>query len=303
MTALDVVHCSGAPRDLGLDQGRAFAGRIAEEAAEIRSDGAVLRWAFEQRSDGPAARVRRDTLRYFPHMGERAMGMAAGSGVGDRALAGLLARAFHASADAAASVLLGGEPFLVRTLRPGKSLFLRHSAPDTDFHSVEIALPWRVPSLAGVNERGLAVASVAVEAASGEGHAAPAVLLTQDVLQRFDLVEKALEWLESRPAGGAADFVLADATGAVAGLEVRPSARPRREPTAGTVVVGEGQGRETLEAAIRSATDLASLVAAVPGPAVVLDPRSGRLAYAGADGMGDWHQPTSGVEAETLVGG
>lgn len=295
MNAPEVVSCAGAPRDLGLDQGRAFAARIAQEAAQLRPDGRASRWAFERRSDGRAAAVRRDTLRYFPHMAERAMGLAAGSRVGERALAGLLGRAFHASADVVAVLSgerTGGAACIVRSLRPGKEVFVRHSAPDSDYHSVEAALPWRVPALAGVNQHGLAVASVAAPADPAGGHLAPAVLLTQDALQRFDGVEKALEWLERRPAGGAADFVLADATGAVAAFEIRPKARRRIPLESGARVLGGGPDRAVWDAAVESAggRDASALCAAAAGTCIVLDPARARMATADAQGPGSWHR-------------
>ena len=66
--------------------------------------------------------------------------------------------------------------------------------------------------------------------AIGGDCAAPAALLAQDCLQRFDRVEKALEWLERRPAGGRARFALADATGAAALFEIDGAERKRAEP-------------------------------------------------------------------------
>ena len=87
---LSEVHCKGAPRDLGLDQGRALSDRIQAEAARIRPGGSgwLARARFEWAPSARVAAVHRDTLRYFPHMAERAMGLASGSGAGERALAG-----------------------------------------------------------------------------------------------------------------------------------------------------------------------------------------------------------------------
>jgi hypothetical protein len=45
-------------------------------------------------------------------------------------------------------------------------------------------------------------------------------LLVQDCIQRFDALEPALEWCCSRPAGGAASIVLADAEGRIASVRV-----------------------------------------------------------------------------------
>ncbi len=293
MSELQGVHCTGAPRDLGLDQGRAFADRIQREAARLRADGALARWFFEHARSGRAVAVRRDTLRYFPHLGERSMGMARGSGVGEIALAGLLGRSFDG--DAGGILALAAEdpsvgPLIVRTLAAReRDLIVRYSAPDTDHASVDLALPWRVAALGGVNEHGLAVASVPLKGDVRNGHAAPAILMTQDCLQRFDLVEKAVDWLLGRPAGGASSFVLADATGALSAVDVTPSERTVRMAESGVLVAGAPAIRARLSAAVRPGEklDAASLATVIEGPAAVLDPVR--------CGIGYWDDP--GAEA------
>ena len=287
------MHCTGAPRDLGLDQGLAFADRIQREAARLRADGALARWFFEHARSGRAVAVRRDTLRYFPHLGERSMGLARGSGVGEIALAGLLGRSF--GGDAGGILALGGEtsgaaPLIVRTLAAReRDVIVRHSAPDTDHASVDFALPWRVAALGGVNEHGLAVASVPLRSDSRNGHAAPAILMTQDCLQRFDLVEKAVDWLLGRPAGGAASFVIADASGALSAVDVTPSERTVRTAESGVLVAGAPAIRAHLSAAIHPGDklDAAGLADVIEGPAAVLDPAR--------CGIGYWDEP--GAEA------
>ena len=290
MSELEGVHCAGAPRDLGLDQGRAFADRIRREAGRLRPDGAFARWFFERAQRGRAVVVRRDTLRYFPHMGERTMGLARGSGVGEVALAGLLGRAFDGDEGgvfALAGRTTGETPLIVRaTTSRERSLIVRNSAQDSDFASVDLALPWRVSALAGVNEHGLAVTSVSLGGRYERGHAAPAVLMTQDCLQRFDLVEKAVDWLLGRPAGGSGSFVLADATGVLRAVDVTPEARTVREPEAGVLTAGAPGFRERLAAALagnepRDAESAAGLVA---GPRVVLDPSRRGFGYAESEG-------------------
>jgi hypothetical protein len=102
---------------------------------------------------------------------------------------------------------------------------VRESAPDSDYRSLELVALTHVAPFVGVNEHGLAVGAVLL--ATGSEFAAPASLLAQDCLQRFDGVEKALEWLERRPAGGRARFALADATGAAAIFEIDGADRKR----------------------------------------------------------------------------
>ena len=296
MSKAEAVHCKGAPRDLGLDQGRAFAARIQAEAEAVRSAGPLSRLLFE-RSSSRAAQIRRDTLRYFPHMAERAMGLARGGGVGEVALAALLGRAFEPGEGAILALgpsLAGDAAVIVRILEGAeREATLRHSAPDTDFSSVELALPWRVPALCGVNEHGLAVASVATGGATPGGHAAPAVLLTQDVLQRFDTVEKAVEWLERRPAGGSASFVLADRSGALAAVDIAGDDRSVRGPANGVLTAGTAADRERLAGLVPSSgrARLDSLANLGLGPIAVLDPSRAVLGD-GRDGGGlDWTAP------------
>ena len=78
---------------------------------------------------------------------------------------------------------------------------VRRSLPEIGFASVELTLPWLAPAVAGVNEKGLAVAIVP-EAAERAALAfsPPALLLVQDCLQRFADLESALEWCARRPA-------------------------------------------------------------------------------------------------------
>ena len=296
MSKPEVVHCKGAPRDLGLDQGRAFAGRIRTEAVAVRPDGFFSSRLFEL-SSSRAARIRRDTLRYFPHMAERAMGLARGSGVGEVALSALLGRAFEAGEGGILGLgpsLTGGAPLIVRVLAVGeREAALRHSAPDTDFASVELVLPWRVPALCGVNEHGLAVASVATGGAARGRHAAPAVLLTQDVLQRFDAVEKAVEWLERRPAGGTASFVIADRSGALAAVDVAGDERTARGPANGVLTAGATADRERLAALVPSTgfRDRRLLSGLGLGPIAVLDTVRPALGTAAESGALDWVAP------------
>ena len=306
MSELAGVHCAGAPRDLGLDQGRTFAEQIRRQAARLRAEGAFARWFFERSRSGRAAAVRRDTLRYFPHMGERAMGVARGAGVGEVALAGLLGRSFDGGEGgilALAGDASGRLPRITRTLASGEQdVIVRHSAPDTDFASVDLALPWRVSALAGVNEHGLAVASVSL-GVRPHGHSAPAALMTQDCLQRFDLVEKAVDWLLGRPAGGAVSFVLADATGVLRAVDVSEEARTVREPEAGVLTAGDPRSTEHQSAALAAAAasqeprDAEAAARLTTGPRVVLDP--GRRGFGYAESGGEalaWYE--SGKSAE-----
>jgi len=260
MSGFARVACRGAPRDLGLDQGRACASEIAR-LESARRVGALARIAAVLRPSAALRAIERDTYRFFPHVAERTAGLARGARIAPLALAEISARPERAPADALRIVRTAGGPCVARALPAGALAVLRESAPDTDYRSLELVAPAQVAPFIGVNEHGLAVGAVLLGASAG-GCAAPAALLAQDCLQRFDRVEKALEWLERRPAGGRALFALADA----------------QESAAAFVVDGEQRERVQASHAPLSAStaDRCSVVAA--------HPRARLLAWTFADG-------------------
>ena len=199
-------------------------GNVAENAG-----GVFARLFAAVRPPAAQRALLRDTYRYFPHMAERTAGLARGAKVAPVALAALSARAELAAPDVLRIVTGARGACVARALPPDALVVLRASAPDTDYRSLELVALERIAPFVGVNEHGLAVGAVLL-GSGGEECAAPAVLLAQDCLQRFDRVEKALEWLERRPAGGRAAFALADATGAAATFEIDAGARKRGDP-------------------------------------------------------------------------
>jgi hypothetical protein len=128
----------------------------------------------------------------------------------------------------------------------------RRSAPEGDYRSVELVLPWLVAPVAGLNERGLAAAGTSIPPGRRalSPCAAPALFLVQDVLQRFDSVQKAVEWCQRRPAGGSASILLADAAGDVACVIVDGRRRTVRRGADGLLV---GVGRQLRCAAVSKA--------------------------------------------------
>jgi hypothetical protein len=137
-------------------------------------------------------------------------------------------------------------------------LFLRRSQPENGYRSLEVAIPWRVPALAGVNEHGLAVAASGVScAASLSTCAAPPALLVQDCLQRFDGTDKAVEWCESRPAWGSASILLADADGILARVDLQGELRRVHRGSDGTALcAGEPARVASVEEACRASQHL-----------------------------------------------
>lgn len=298
------VHCRGAPRDLGLDQGEALGAHVREALRQAGGSGlARLReWLPGSRS----ARAWRDLQAYFPHHAERTLGLSLGARVPTRALVARLADLLSGDGGLAAGVGLGRaeHALLARSFGPGldaDELVVRHSAPDNDYRTVELAPVWSAASAIGVNEHGLAATATALPAADPllRGCAAPAALLVQDVLQRFDTVEKAVEWALRRPAGGCASLLLADASGRVAGVAIE--GRKRRvtgEGEAFLVGLGPQAAVASLEKALAEARalDAASLVqllgeaSAQPRLVAVADPPGRRLGVARGDAAIEWSE-------------
>ena len=216
------MRCAGAPRDLGLDQGQAAREAIRSALRERFRGRAAWQALRELLPGSRSARAWRDLESYFPHHAERMLGLSLGARVPTRALVSELAQLLAGDAGLAAAVSGERAPgtLVARSFAPrgGTDLVLRHSAPDNDYRTLELASAWSVAATIGVNEHGLAASATALPAPDAllAGCAAPAALLVQDVLQRFDAVDKAVEWALRRPAGGHATLLLADAAGRTA---------------------------------------------------------------------------------------
>jgi hypothetical protein len=283
VSGLARILCAGAPRDLGLDQGR-----VARAAIRGAAPTALAR------------RVARDLERFFPHHAERLQGLALGAGVAELGLFAPLADLLAGEGGLAVAAHGASGPLLARSLPTAPAaLVLRESAPDNDYRSLELAPAASVTAFIGVNEHGLAATATALPApdSSLDGCAAPAQLLVQDVLQRFDSAEKAADWALRRPAGGHASLLLADAGGNVRAVEVE--GRTRRPLGAGEpalVGVGHAPARAGLEKALAEsravdAESLARLLADAAQSTVVAvaDPSGRRLGLARAGAPLAWH--------------
>lgn len=191
---------------MGLAQGAALAAAIRAEVARRglstrRTHLPSLRPLVSGRLRGRGAG--RELFRHFAHQAERLEG---------------LAQAAQLPLDSLLALQLEEED------RPGPvaGWFVRESRPVVGFPSLEIALPDRVPALAGVNAAGLAV--VAHARASGDARLcpgrdarhAPPLLLVQDCLARFEDLSGALDWCRKRPVEGNLVLALGDASGETA---------------------------------------------------------------------------------------
>ena len=242
------VRCAGAPRDLGLDQGRACRDEIRADARArgwVAGAGLLDRLRALRRDDSPArAAFARDLTRHFPHLAERTLGLAAGAGVARAALYDALLRELDAQADGALHCEGGiaGSALEVRIASPSPltGFVVRACTPDGGYPNLSFARPAHVGGLAGVNERGLAGVAVPLAApAPGERCAAPGVLLLDQCIERLDSVEKALDWCEHRPGGGRALLSFRDAAGGSAAIEIDGEKRQRRAaiPASGSGLV------------------------------------------------------------------
>jgi hypothetical protein len=281
-----VVSCSGAPRDLGIDQGRVTRAAVRAAASDLPLGARI---GFQS---ARARQCARDAVHHFPHMSERLAGLARGAGVPRSTLGALLARELDGGAGTAAVLLserTGAGPLLARTLPAPGAWIVRRSAPEHDWTSIEVAQPWLVPAFAGVNRAGLAVAAIVASPAPGSciANSAPALLLAQDCLQRWDSVQKAIEWCERRPCGGTASLLLVDGEGDAVEIQVRGAERALRRASGGVLVCAADAARaEDLAKGLageRSALAPTALAEAVGRGAAcaVLDPVARTLAIGG----------------------
>jgi hypothetical protein len=276
-------------------------------------------------SDPHGARVARDLSRHFPHQAEWLAGMALGAGVplawlarelcadalspshdtlavaaaaseSDSKAEGRAARRGRAESDsdaegraarrgrAESSSDAGG--LLARTATAGA--VLRRSRPEGGLRSVDLVLPWLSAALAGVNEAGLALAAVPGPFEEG-ACVAPATLLVQDCLHRFEGLEAVLDWCLGRPAGGRATLLLADASGEVAGVEFAGGGRRVLRPVAGLLLAASGEAGESQlaqllrEAAPLGAAELAGALAAGAAASTRLARTAGIVGVVGID--------------------
>lgn len=249
------VVCEGAPRDLGLDQGRGCREAVR---AEVRAAGWPLGWGWlaalraARSAPRPSRALARDLARHFPHLDERLSGLAAGAGLPREALLVLLEEQLEDAPVHGVGLARGahGAPLVVvqHATPPSTGLVLRTASPDGGYRNLVLTRPGLVAALAGVNECGLAGAvelldAPALQRAGGAGCAAASALLLDQCLERLDTVEKALEWCERRPGGGHARIVFADAEGAVGALELEDDARRRCAPR---TVAADEAGRAVL---------------------------------------------------------
>lgn len=283
------VECEGAPRDLGGAQGRACRDALR---AHCRSGGLWTQLVAGLSPGGVVgSRALRDVRRHFPHQAEQLEGIARGAGLPlgriGRAMLSALAGPSHG---ASLALTRSGAPLVARPILPGA--LLRRTRPEGRFRTLELTLAPLTTALLGVNEMGLALACDSGPLQTGgEACAAPAALLARDCLERFAAVEAALEWCVRRPAAQRAAILVADASGAVAGVEIAGGARRVLRPENGVLLPkGVGRSGAGLSALGHSSLDAPAVsdgLAAAFGPDVppfaLADPVGRRIRVPGVD--------------------
>ena len=248
---MDLIRCEGSPRALGLDQGRACASAIRVWLAARGLPARPRVFPGLRRLAGGAtlgAGAGREVVRHYPHLVERMSGVARAARVPLASLMeDVVASAYGGgehplTAPAAAFAARGprGAVAVARAFDSKLPWILRASRPEIGFSSVEVTLPWLAGGVAGVNEAGIAAVAAAPPAASIERAVcgAPAWLLVQECLQRFDSLERSLEWCLLRPMAGSFSLLLGDAKGEVAVVEVSAGSRELQQRAAGHAVAG-----------------------------------------------------------------
>lgn len=259
-----LLETKGAPRDLGAMQGLALRAEIQKNVAAYRqaerAQQSLVKKLLGSGTESNEQAVARDLSRFFPHHAERLEGIARGAAVPVADLLAMLAAEFGSAVSGVAPATLGlhfgvmkeanshskpsvaASPLLWKTVETGlrmrHRLIARRTLPDNGYASLELTLPEHVLSLAGVNECGLAmlVSTPFTMRSALEPVAAPASLLGQDCLLRFDAAAKAVDWCMTRPAGGCADLLFADATGSMLGISIRGKERELMLPFNGILV-------------------------------------------------------------------
>lgn len=283
------LTCAGVPRDLGVDQGSAFAHEVRVQAGAARLLEALSRPAPE------LARLDRDLWRHHPQLAERVTGLALAAGASRRGVLRGLSEAGGVPSEAVALVAAAGAaPPRIWCRFSGAAPRVRIDRPDAGIPALVAAPAWLPAAVCGVNQAGLAVAVSAPEAPPGgaERFGVPALVLVGDCLQRFSDVGGVLRWCAGRPAAGVATILTADAGGDVAGLRFAPGERTPLALEDGLLM---GSGPSALCDALAKAARIevaegaeawaSALCEAAPGaPGVWLDPAGRRLGLSQGDG-------------------
>ncbi len=258
---IDVV-CQGNPREMGLTQGTAAAGRIRAarrtlhelEAFRVQQPWwmpyAAFRRAAEKRA---SAALVKSLAEHDPGMLLRLQGLAEGSRQSletvclFNSLEALLSTVRQNTvtpglcACSAVGVRggrsAGGEPLIARNfdylplVQP--YYFLRESRPEGAYRALEFTTAPMAGTIDGINEHGLTITFNYAFVRDVPECAVPISMAITDALATCRTVNEATERIEKRPRWGAGILMLADAEGDLASLELSNTRSELRRPAGG----------------------------------------------------------------------
>lgn len=266
------IVCAGHPRDMGIAQGHALREIVRDAVARAGLTTGRSRWPSLRAVVSGPLRGRgagRELFRHFAHQAERLEGLAQAANLPLDSLLELQLRLGAVRAGRAGD--RGGVADV-----GDAGWIVRESRPVVGFRSLELTLPWLVPAVAGVNEAGLAVigrlpgagSDSATRTGARRDGDAPALLLVQDCLARFEHLAGALDWCRKRPVEGDETLLLGDASGARATVVIRGREHRIDSEAVGFALAanraGELSGRIGLETAAGGAAE-AGIVRIDPG--------------------------------------
>lgn len=254
------VACTGWPREMGVQQGRALANVARQGLRDVVLENPridqikprlVPRWLFLAAGRWLARRtIPRDVKRHYPRQYDRFCGIAEGAGLDidhiwmsslteQMPQPGLRMPACTSFALSAVRTTFR-EPAIGRVfdLPPETKPFnvLRWDQPADRNASMQMTFPQLAGSHTGINEHGLAIAYNLGYPSDRSGCYAGTTLIVQEVLERCATVNQAIELIEQSPRQGGALLTLADADGRIAAVELSATRTAVRREENGCVI-------------------------------------------------------------------
>jgi hypothetical protein len=254
------VVCTGTPRMLGLQQGRALADLARRSLRDVVLENEriyqikprlIPKGLYMAAGKWLAKRfVPRDVEVHYPRQYDRTIGIAEGAGLSIDYLwmtalleqwpqPGLRLPACTSFALADHRTVFG-EAVICRLfdLPPETKPFnvVRWDAPPDRLASMQVTFPQLAGSHTGLNEHGLAVAYNFGYPADRSRCNTSITLIVQEVLERCGNVDEAIELIEQSPRQGGALLTLADARGQIAAVELSSTRTANRPPQDGCLI-------------------------------------------------------------------
>ena len=262
--ARPMAVCSGDPRSMGRAQGEQLRDLIRGTLADLeRVEPFQLlrpRWMpmklFRCLSENRAGRLLGSAVRSLnPAMAERLVGIAEGAGVSHKALwliqameamlgsvgtctrvqkaplGGCTAIAVRQTTGSHSGSLLAHNFDYIEPVRP--YFAIRETRPEQGFRSLDFLVAPLCGAIDGINEAGLAV-SYNYAMTTDRGQPAPTLsMLVSGLLAGCSSVETSITWLRAKKRWGGGLFMIVDAHGDLASIELTNDQLEVRRPTPG----------------------------------------------------------------------